>query len=133
MSSTTRTDQATAGHAATHGVRTGRESSDPTAATAARTETEDKLRQALGANPFSTAVEVSSVAGIGRSTAAKILARWANEGIVTRTPGSPKAVGVLLTCGRSPIPMPPWSPRKPRIPSAPILTRMPRLQARVPR
>jgi hypothetical protein len=88
MSSTPRTDQATTtGHATTHAVCRVPESSDPRVATTARTETEAKLWQALGANPNSTAAELSTEAGIGRSTAAKILARWANDGSVTRTPG----------------------------------------------
>jgi hypothetical protein len=90
MSSTPRTDHAataTTGHATTHAVCRVPESSDPTVATTARTETEAKLWQALGANPNSTAAELSAEAGIGRSTGAKILARWANDGSVTRTPG----------------------------------------------
>ena len=87
MSSTTRTDAtATTGRGTTHAVQAVPESTDPTV-TAARTETEDKLWQVLRANPNSTAAGLSTDAGIGRSTAAKILARWANEGSITRAPG----------------------------------------------
>ncbi|MFI6098201.1 MarR family transcriptional regulator [Lentzea sp. NPDC051213] len=52
-----------------------------------RTETEDKLWEALHANPHSAAAVLSTAAGIGKSTAAKILARWVVDGSVTRTPG----------------------------------------------
>lgn len=90
MSSTTRTDEtptATTDHGTAHGVPTVPESTDPTAAMTSRTETEEKLWEALRVNPNSTAAELSTDAGIGRSTAAKILARWANESRVTRTSG----------------------------------------------
>ncbi|QFZ24237.1 MarR family transcriptional regulator [Saccharothrix syringae] len=52
-----------------------------------RTDAEDKLWQALLANAGSTAAALSTAAGIGKSTAPKILARWANDGLVTRTAG----------------------------------------------
>lgn len=52
-----------------------------------RTEAEEKLWQALLDNPDSTAVALSTAAGIGKSTAPKILTRWENEGLVTRTAG----------------------------------------------
>jgi hypothetical protein len=85
MSSTIRTNETdTTDHGTTHAVPAVPES---TATTTARTETEDKLWEALRANLNSTAAELSSDAGIGRSTAAKILARWANDGSVTRTSG----------------------------------------------
>lgn len=88
MSSTTRTDEAaTTDHGTAPAVLAVPESTDPTAATTSRTETEEKLWEALRANPNSTAADLSTDAGIGRSTAAKILARWANEGSVTRTSG----------------------------------------------
>ena len=88
MSSTTRTDEtATTDHGTAHAVSAVPESTDPTGATTSRTETEDKLWEALRVNPNSTAADLSTDAGIGRSTAAKILARWANEGSVTRTSG----------------------------------------------
>ncbi len=38
--------------------------------------TEDKVRAALTANPASTTAALAMAAGVGRSTAAKILARW---------------------------------------------------------
>ncbi|PPK63383.1 winged helix-turn-helix domain-containing protein [Actinokineospora auranticolor] len=60
---------------------------DP-AAMATRTATEDKLWAVLHTNPGTTAVELSTSAGIGKSTAQKILARWAHEGCVTRTAGT---------------------------------------------
>jgi hypothetical protein len=52
-----------------------------------RTETEDKLWQALRTTPGSTAAALSTAAGIGRSTAPKILTRWEKDGLVTRTTG----------------------------------------------
>jgi DNA-binding MarR family transcriptional regulator len=88
MSSTTRTDEtATANQSTTHALPAVSESTDTTAATTACTETEHRLWEALHANPNSTAADLSTDAGIGRSTAAKILARWANKGSVSRTPG----------------------------------------------
>lgn len=88
MSSTTRTDEtATANQSTTDALQAVSESTDTTAATTACTETEHRLWEALHANPNSTAADLSTDAGIGRSTAAKILARWANKGSVSRTPG----------------------------------------------
>ena len=55
------------------------------AAARPRTAAEDKLWTALGAQPATTAGELATAAGIGRSTTAKILARWATAGTVTRT------------------------------------------------
>ncbi|MFD2415362.1 MarR family transcriptional regulator [Amycolatopsis pigmentata] len=52
-----------------------------------RTEAEAKLWEALRANPNSTATGLASAASIGKSTAGKILAKWANQGNATRTPG----------------------------------------------
>ena len=52
-----------------------------------RTETEEKLWQALQNNPGSTATALSTAAGIGKSTAPKILNRLENDGLVTRTAG----------------------------------------------
>lgn len=52
-----------------------------------RTETEDKLWQALRYHPGSTATALFTAAGIGKSTAPKILARWEKDGLVTRTAG----------------------------------------------
>lgn len=58
----------------------------PTTATI-RTDTEDKLWAALHANPNSTAADLSVAARIGKSTAQKVLARWAGDGSVLRTAG----------------------------------------------
>ncbi|WP_063747141.1 MarR family transcriptional regulator [Saccharothrix sp. NRRL B-16314] len=52
-----------------------------------RTDTEEKLWQALLDNPGSTASALSATAGIGKSTAPKLLARWEKEGLVARTAG----------------------------------------------
>jgi predicted transcriptional regulator len=54
---------------------------------AVRTDTEDKLWAALHTNPNSTAADLSAAAKIGKSTAQKILVKWAGDGSVTRTPG----------------------------------------------
>lgn len=66
-------------------------SSEPTAgstgATTVRTDTEDKVWAALHACPNSTTADLAVTAKIGKSTAAKILARWAGDGSVTRTAG----------------------------------------------
>jgi hypothetical protein len=60
---------------------------DQTTAATVRTDTEDKLWEALHANPNSTATDLSGVAKIGKSTAQKILVKWAADGSVTRTAG----------------------------------------------
>jgi predicted transcriptional regulator len=52
-----------------------------------RTETKEKLWQALQDNSGSTAAALSAAAGIGKSTAPKILTRWEKDGLVTRTAG----------------------------------------------
>ncbi|WP_410648006.1 hypothetical protein [Amycolatopsis sp. cmx-4-54] len=49
--------------------------------------TEDKVRTALTANPASTTAALAMAAGVGRSTAAKILARWGRDGTAIRTAG----------------------------------------------
>jgi hypothetical protein len=67
--------------------RTLRPVPDQTITAKARTDTEDKLWEALHANPNSTAAALSMAAKIGRSTAQKILATWAGDGSVTRTAG----------------------------------------------
>ncbi|GAA1315763.1 hypothetical protein GCM10009634_86710 [Saccharothrix xinjiangensis] len=53
-----------------------------------RTETEEKLWRALSAHPGGTATALSTAAGIGKSTAPKILSRWERDGLVTRTAGT---------------------------------------------
>ncbi|MEV0675909.1 hypothetical protein AB0I60_05225 [Actinosynnema sp. NPDC050436] len=52
-----------------------------------RTDTEEKLWQALQDNPGSTAAALAVAAGIGKSTAPKILTRWERDNLVTRAPG----------------------------------------------
>lgn len=53
----------------------------------ARTEAEDKLWQAMQDKPNATATDLSAAAGIGKSTAPKILTRWLEAGLVTRMSG----------------------------------------------
>lgn len=60
---------------------------DPTPAPAGRTVAEDKLWAALHAYPATTSSDLAAHAGIGRSTAGKILAAWAGDGSVIRTSG----------------------------------------------
>lgn len=60
---------------------------DPTVTTKVRSEAEDKLWEALRADPHSTATDLSLSAKIGKSTAQKFLAKWASDGSVTRTAG----------------------------------------------
>jgi hypothetical protein len=86
MSSKTRTRKARI-TTTTGTTRTVRSVPDqPTAATV-RTDTEDKLWAALHANPNSTAADLSAAARVGKSTAQKILVKWAGDGSVTRTAG----------------------------------------------
>jgi hypothetical protein len=54
------------------------------------TTAEDKLWATLHANPNSTATELATAATIGKSTAQKILVKWAGDGSVTRTSGIAK-------------------------------------------
>ncbi len=49
--------------------------------------TEDKVRSALAENPGLTTVALALAAGVGRSTAAKVLARWDRDGTAIRTTG----------------------------------------------
>lgn len=49
---------------------------------------DDRVWQALLANPGTTAAEIAVAASVGRSTASKILGRLANEGSAERKPGS---------------------------------------------
>ncbi|MET8846008.1 hypothetical protein [Amycolatopsis sp. NPDC004625] len=55
---------------------------------------ESKVRRALRAYPGTTAANLASMAGVGRSTATKILSRWAIEGLVARTDGKDQSVPV---------------------------------------
>ncbi len=52
-----------------------------------RSDAEDSLWVALYDQPHSTAAQLALAAGIGKSTAGKILAAWAKDATVTRTPG----------------------------------------------
>ena len=88
MSSKTRTRKTRTTTTSTTGsARPLRSVPDQPSAMKVRTETEDKLWAALHAHPNSTAADLSAAAKIGKSTAQKILARWAGDGSVTRTPG----------------------------------------------
>ncbi|GAA0626440.1 hypothetical protein GCM10010174_52390 [Kutzneria viridogrisea] len=88
MSSKTRTrkPRTTATTATT--TRALRSVPDQPAAATVRTDTEDKLWEALHANPNSTAADLSAAARIGKSTAQKILVKWEGDGSVTRTAGN---------------------------------------------
>jgi predicted transcriptional regulator len=60
----------------------------PATITPVRTDTQNHLWAALkGRSDSSTTAELAIAAGIGRSTAGKILAEWAKDGTVARTPG----------------------------------------------
>ena len=78
----TRTTASTAGSA-----RTLRSVPEQTVAAEVRTDTEDKLWEALHAAANSTAADLSAAAKIGKSTAQKILVKWEADGSVTRTAG----------------------------------------------
>jgi hypothetical protein len=82
MSSRSRTTTSTTGSA-----RTLRSVPEQTVAAKVRTDTEDKLWEALHANPNSATTDLSGAAKIGKSTAQKILVKWAGDGSVTRTAG----------------------------------------------
>lgn len=61
-------------------------------------ETADmKVRRALKAHPGATTANLATVAGVGRSTASKLLSRWAAEGLVTRATGKDQSVPVTWT------------------------------------
>jgi predicted transcriptional regulator len=69
-----------------------------TSSTDAQPETaEPKVRRALEANPGATTAALASTAGVGRSTASKLLSRWAAEGLVNRTTGKDQSVPVTWT------------------------------------
>jgi hypothetical protein len=59
-----------------------------TTAATARTVAEDKLWDALRASSVATTADLALRAGIGKSTAARVLAAWAAEGSVERTPNA---------------------------------------------
>ncbi|MEV6602753.1 MarR family transcriptional regulator [Kutzneria sp. NPDC051319] len=87
MSNTNRTDTARATDTTGAPDRALRSVPGQTTTHSQRTDAEDKLWAALHAMPNSTTTDLAAVAVIGKSTAGKILARWAGEGSVTRTPG----------------------------------------------
>lgn len=87
MSSKTRTRKTRTTANTTGTDRTLRSVPEQTVATKVRTDTEDKLWEALHAAPNSTAADLSTAAKIGKSTAQKILVKWAADGSVTRTAG----------------------------------------------
>ena len=90
MSSKTSTPKTRTTSSTTKSVRTLRSISGQTVAANIRTHTEDKLWEALRATPNSTAADLSVAAKIGKSTAQKILVKWADDGSVTRTAGIAK-------------------------------------------
>lgn len=57
----------------------------PTHTGAGRSPAEDKLWAALRAHPDTTTTDLAGHAGIGRSTAGKILTTWERDGAATRT------------------------------------------------
>ncbi len=71
-----------------HSTRQPRSALDNTLAEKGRTEAEDKLWAVLRTHPNTTATHLATAAKIGRSTAQKILVKWATEGSVTRIPGT---------------------------------------------
>ena len=87
MSSKTRTRKTRTTASATGSAPTLRSVPEQTVAAKVRTDTEDKLWEALHAAPNSTAADLSAAAKIGKSTAQKILVKWAADGSVTRTAG----------------------------------------------
>jgi hypothetical protein len=87
MSSKTRTRKTRSTASTTGTALTLQSVPDQTVAAKVRTDTEDKLWEALHANPNGTAADLSTAAKIGKSTAQKILAKWAADGSVTRTAG----------------------------------------------
>ena len=64
------------------------EASANNAALAAAPKAEDKLWSVLRDNPGSTTTDLASKAKIGKSTAARFLAKWATDGSAVRAPGT---------------------------------------------
>ncbi|TWP46038.1 MarR family transcriptional regulator [Lentzea tibetensis] len=87
MPSKTRTRKTRTTASTTGSPRTLQSVPEQTAAAKVRTDTEDKLWEALHATPNSAASDLSVAAKIGKSTAQKILVKWAADGSVTRTAG----------------------------------------------
>ncbi|MDX3663676.1 hypothetical protein PV646_40885 [Streptomyces sp. ID05-26A] len=91
MSSKTRTRKISSTTGPTGSARTLQSVPDQAAAAATdRTDAEDKLWEALHTIPNSTAADLSLAAKIGKSTAQKILAKWADDGSVARVTGIAK-------------------------------------------
>src|SRR5207244_2148536 len=65
--------------------------------TATRTPKEEQLWATLTAHPGSTCKELAIAAGVGQSTAAKTLSRWAGDGTATKQTATGPARG-----GRTP-------------------------------
>jgi predicted transcriptional regulator len=57
------------------------------AVTPVRTDTQNHLWAAMKGRSDATTAQLAIAAGIGRSTAGKVLAEWAKDGTVTRKPG----------------------------------------------
>ncbi|MFF0147034.1 hypothetical protein ATK36_5353 [Amycolatopsis sulphurea] len=87
MSSKTRTRKSRTTTSTTGSAPMLRSVPEQTVASKVRTDTEDKLWEALYAAPNSTAADLSTAAKVGKSTAQKILVKWAADGSVTRTAG----------------------------------------------
>ncbi|MEU8632709.1 helix-turn-helix domain-containing protein [Amycolatopsis sp. NPDC048633] len=58
---------------------------------------EVKVHRTLEANPGTTTANLAKTAGVGRSTASKLLSRWAKEGLVIRSTGDDQSVPVTWT------------------------------------
>jgi hypothetical protein len=86
-STTTRTCKTRTNAGATGAVRSLRAIPGQDTVAKVRTDAGDRLQKALRANPNSTVTDLARAAEIGKSTAAKILAKWHKDGSVTRTPG----------------------------------------------
>ncbi|MFI5589391.1 hypothetical protein ACIA5G_30355 [Amycolatopsis sp. NPDC051758] len=85
MSRTNRKNRAAATHS-TNGDR-HLQAVPSTAAQLPTPTTEDKVRLALAGLPGSTTAALAMAAGVGRSTAAKVLARWHLDGTAVRAAG----------------------------------------------
>lgn len=87
MSSKSRTRTTSPAAKPASSVRTLRSVPGQAVAATDRTDAEDKLWEALRAIPNSSATDLSVAAKIGKSTAQKILTKWADHGSVTRLAG----------------------------------------------
>jgi hypothetical protein len=87
MSTVNRTDSTHTTDTTGPTARTLRSVPDHTTTSSQRTDAKDKLWEALHATPNSTTTDLAAAAVIGKSTAAKILAKWEADGSAIRTPG----------------------------------------------